>query len=263
MALREGIYVKVITFPRGADGRPLFKDPDECARKDITAWRTCVDTAKSFLDFHFERVFSDQKILTDIFLKKKAIMAFLSVLGLVPDRITKDHWIKILSHHVDTSEPILWEELERITRKQDQRPSEIVAPVEKQEQSRHEEAFLALLLGSPSLFSSLSASLTSDMFTNDSHQKVFHSLSSGAVPAESVPKEIFDRFILFFESEYAILEEQEQRRILQILATHIRELAIKTRMQVLKGRMAQAERSGDHSAVQRYTQEFSSLVSGT
>ncbi len=263
MALREGIYVKVITLPRGVDGKSLFKDPDECARKDVVAWRSAVDNAKSFLDFHFERVFFDYKITTDIFLKKKAFMRFLSVLGLVQDRITQDHWIKILSHHVDTSEPILWEELERLTRKQDQRTTAEVSVPVKQEQDRHEEALISLILGNPSLLSSLGTSLTSDMFITQPHQQLFHALFSGVEPSKSAPKEVFDRFILFFENEYAILEEKEQRHILDMLATNIRQRAIKMRIQILKSHMAQAERLGDQSAVQRYTEEFASLVNGT
>lgn len=261
MALREGITVKVITLPRDSEGKALYKDPDECARKDLDAWRRSVDAAKSFLDFHFERVFSDPQTREDIFLKRKAIAAFFSVLALVPDRISQDHWIKILAHHVNTSEFILWEELGRLTRKQDQAPNERMAPL-KQEQSHREETFFAFLFGKPTLLHSLGVSLTSDMFENQAHQQMFHSLVSGKAPVESATKEAHDRLILFYENEYAHLEESEQLRTICMVGEHIRDRALKKRIQILKDLMQQAEARGDHDAVEQYTREFSSLVSG-
>ncbi len=137
----------------------------------------------------------------------------------------------------------------------------MIAPVQK-EQSRHEEAFLSLILGNPSILSSLGLSLTPDMFTNEMHQRIFHSLCSGTAPSECAPQELFDRLILLFDQEYGTIEEKEQKRIAQIVGVHIRERAVKKRVQELKNLMEQAERVGDHGAVERYTREFSSLVQG-
>ncbi|MBI2483736.1 DNA primase [Candidatus Uhrbacteria bacterium] len=257
VALSEGAHVKVIELPRSQDGRPAYKDPDECIRKDPAAWQRAVQDAKGFLDFHFERVLAPCSRSTDPHEKRKAVLAFFSVLRLVPDRITQDHWIKIVAHTLDLSESVLWEEMggrqERATQRGEEvRPrSRIAAP-------DREEVILSLLISDPTLIDSIRDILDPTMFLQESHRAACATLyEHGNVHDQSFA----DRLTMYAEYAYAALDERERKRTLVLLAAQMRERVMRTRIQELRALMKSAEQSGDSVAVDRYAREFSNLVS--
>ncbi len=259
MALREGIYVKVICLPRGGDGKPLYKDPDECIVKDPAAWQEAVKKAESFLDFHFRRVCTDPKIQTDPFMKKNAIHAFFSILSLVPDRIVQDHWIKILGHHFNISESVLWEDLERGGKQEKKTPVAQAAP-QASEIGRREQALIALLVRHPALVPTVQGRIEESMFSHEEHRKVFQMLSRDSSERSGDIAELVDRFALFADHQYGDLEQKDIERTIDLLIRDIRQKAVHSRMEELKRLIYQAEKMGDQATVDRYAQEFSNLV---
>ncbi len=260
IALREGIHVKVIRLPRGEDDKPLYKDPDECIVKDPAAWQETVSKAESFLDFHFRRVCTDPKIQTDPFMKKNSARAFFSILTLIPDRIVQDHWIKILGHHLNISESVLWEELDKGSGREKKIS---IAPqnTRASDVSRREQALLALLVRHPTLVPTVQGRIQESMFLHEEHRKVFQVLSDMNVSERSGPiTDLLDRFGLFADHAYGDLEPKDQERTIDLLIQDIRQKALHSRMEELKQRIQQAEKTGDQDALNRYVQEFSNLV---
>lgn len=257
IALSEGVQVKVIQLPRSQDGKPLYKDPDECIRKDLAAWQRAVGDAKGFLDFHFERVLTPCTRSSDPYEKRKAVRAFFSVLRLVPDRITHDHWIKIIAHTLDLTEAVLWEEMgarhEQALQHKEGAQQRSSAP-----SSDREEAILSLLITDPSLIDTIRDIIDPAMFAQEEHRAVCTSLYEQGSARDLGS---FDRLSMYAEYAYSALDERERKRTICLLATQMRERVMKLRIQELRTLMERAEQSGDRAAVDRYSQEFSNLVS--
>jgi len=256
IALSEGIQVKVIQLPRDQNGTPLYKDPDECIRKDPQTWQRAVQDAKGFLDFHFERVIVPCSRSADPYEKQKAVRAFFSVLRIVPERITQDHWIKIVAHTLDISESVLWEEIGA-------RQDDIVRRAKEPKQTSNtstpnrEEAILSLLVSDPTLVDSIRHIIDPEMFSHEAHRAVCAALyKEGSVHHLNG----IDRLGMYAEYAYSTLDEQERKRTLALLAAQMRERAMKSRIQELRALMKSAEQAGDKEAVDKYAREFSNLV---
>ncbi len=275
-ALREGLQVKVLRLPRSIDGAPLFKDPDECIRKDVTAWVAAIEGAQPFFayfaDILFPAVFS-----ADPAEKKKAARKFLEVLALLPDPLEHDHWITQCATRLGFSESILWEEFSRIRSKEKPPTPSLVAPPALPVSNKPvavdnygERHLVALLIAYPGVMEGMQG-MPAGIFTKDSLWQLYSTLektyttidmSQGDDVLRVIPMELHDivhLLRLFFSKEYGEIDESEARTTAHALARHLMNTYIRSRRSFLQQKMREAESKGDSAGVVSFTQEFLEL----
>ena len=146
-AMQAEMNIKVILLPSG-------NDPDECIRNSPEEWRNAVKSAKSMMQYYFDKVFSELNLekIEDRRLAAKKLLNIIIQLG---NKIERDFWLKKLSEKIDVAENILRElistkRINAVQNKQDDniRENRII-------QSREEmlsELLLALIMKFPSRF---------------------------------------------------------------------------------------------------------------
>ncbi len=107
-ALGEGMNVRIIQLPLDEHGKSKYKDPDECIRANTNDWAAAVASARSFVQFHFDRTMN-AAVLTDGYTKRKAAQHMLGIIRLLSERVEQDHWIKKLAQELFLSESVFWE----------------------------------------------------------------------------------------------------------------------------------------------------------
>ncbi len=277
LALKEGVDARVIVLPKNADGSALFKDPDECVRKDSRPWANAVDHSVSFVEYCFSQNITDRS-RTDSFEKKQTTHRLLDTISLIPDRIEKDHWVKRLALELGLSETILWEELNAQTKRQ--RTAPITAPTVDQRASDQvfsspsHDVFLALLSRMPELIETIGTFLTPDLFDDPSPRELYRTIQglydSWKEKGEgdflvlleaAIPPHIFEAHSFLIERDFSESDRSKRETILLTLSKSLAVEAVKKKMKALQMRMAEAERMLDTAALAQCGAEFSQLQS--
>lgn len=276
LVLKEGVQAKVICLPKGADGVPLYKDPDECIRKNPSDWFFSVEQARSLIQFHVERILTPE-VRADSFKKKQAVREIFDVIACLPDRIEQDHWIRVLAEELSLSERILWEEFSQKDRIQ-KKPVRTVQTTLKEQQSQNtktdrEDLLLSMLLKHPELCKYVKDVVSSDMFFKEDNGEVYNFLLSmynkgcfesvqggfSAQIEEVASQERLALLLLLVDKEYADAQKEELEKIVRQLGAHVRSSAIRLRREELKQLVEEAEVRGDAETIARYMQEFRTL----
>lgn len=276
LVLTEGVQAKVICLPRKPDGMPLYKDPDECIKKNSDDWFFAVQHAQSFIEFHVER-FLTPEITSDSHKKKQAVREIFDVLSLLPDRIEQDHWIRMLAKELSLSEHILWEEFSQKGRAP-KKPSQITrssdAFLHKQNiKPDWEDLFISILCKYPELCEDVRDIVSEAMFTKKDNSKVYTFLFSmynkGGLESEkgyfsskiegALPEERLALLLLLVDNEYGETPKDELKKIVIQIGMSLRSAAVRTRKEELKRLMSQAEARGDSQAIAQYMQEFRTI----
>ncbi len=273
LVLKEGVQAKVICLPKKSDGTPMYKDPDECIRKNPSDWFSAVQHARSCIEFHVERVLTPE-VQADSYKKKQAVREIFDVIAFLPDRIEQDHWIRVLAKELSLSERILWEEFNQKDRviKKPVRPVQNVSVQSQQRNTKsdREDLLLSILWKYPELCKYVQDTVTSSMFLEKDNNKVYTFLLSmytkGSFESgkdgfssqieEELPKEKLVLLLLLVDNEYGETEKDELKKIVGQLGTHIRLRALQTRREELKRLLDEAEARGDSSAVEGYMESF-------
>lgn len=153
-AMAMEMNIKVITIPEG-------KDPDEIIRRDPAIWEKSVREAKHVMQYYFDKTFSAFDVKESEG-KREVAKRILPVIGRLPDLIERDHWLKKLAQQLDVHEDALRDTLRNALNKdKTKKPFAAAAeekpvPAEEKKLTREEklsEAFLALIIKFPALFS--------------------------------------------------------------------------------------------------------------
>jgi DNA primase len=273
LVLKEGVQAKVICLPRKPDGTPVYKDPDECMKKNPDDWFFAVQHAQSFIEFHVDRALTPH-VKSDSFKKKQAVRELFDVIALLPDRIEQDHWIRTLAKELSLSERILWEEFtgrDRIMKKRVSGPDHPDAHTPpKNAKPDREDLFISILCKYPDLCEDITETVSECMFTKKDNAKVYTFLLS-MYNKESLESEKGDfsskiqrvlsgerlaLLLLLVDNEYGEMGKDNLKKELRQLGVHIRSCWVHARREELKRLVSKAEANGDHEAVQRYMQEF-------
>ena len=249
-----------------------YKDPDEAIKADPVFFKKQLKNDIGIYDYlisEFSKKFDPQSAMG----KKKIADNILPFLSLVENEIVKEHYLKKLSHELDTSLENLKTELEKSAKKET--IGKTILPQKKDRRDRREvleEYLLALLIqieDRASQVKKVSEILVEYKFTIISYQKIFENLKNFSLsekPAEfdwlikSLPKEIipiFDTVFLLplpkFENEKKYLEE-----ILKV-AEEMKVLYIKNRIKDIAATLNKKEKDGKEFYVLQ--KELSTLVS--
>ncbi|MFA6536981.1 MAG: DNA primase [Patescibacteria group bacterium] len=103
LLLAEEINIKVIKIFEG-------KDPDECLKKNVSAWEKSLREAKEVMLFYFENHLTEEN-LRDIVKKKEAIKFILQKIFKIKDKIEQEHWLKKIAAVSGVSMDVLWQAL--------------------------------------------------------------------------------------------------------------------------------------------------------
>lgn len=104
-AMAQEMNIKVVELPEG-------KDPDECIRKNIEAWKKAVTEAKPMMQYYFDKTFTklDTKKVDD---RRQAAKILLPIIARIGNAIEQDFWLKKISEKIDVSEKLLRETLSK------------------------------------------------------------------------------------------------------------------------------------------------------
>lgn len=274
LALGEGVDARVIQIPKGGNGMPIAKDPDECLKKDPDAWKSAVEEAVSFMEYSFSRIITPSA-LTDSFEKKKVSRALLDRIALLPDRIEQDHWIKRLANALNLSESILWEELGKkgMQRQVQETPSESVsfskAPVTSA------DVLVSLLLQRPDVIPAVLQRVELEMIPDGVLRQLYtiirdlYTASQGSVSSQdlfesakkSFPQEHINRYFFIADTHLGALDEVSSPVAADTLAGKVKQEYIKSRMSDLESRMREAEKRNDTVAMEEAIAQFKTLQS--
>ncbi|MDO8572078.1 MAG: DNA primase [bacterium] len=272
LALAEDVNVKIIQLPRDGQGKPLYKDPDECIKADPSVWDTATAHAISFVQFSYDRIITIN-IPKDGFDKKKCVREFLGVLKMLPDRIEQDHWINIVGKDLGLSESVLWEELgkQKVRPLQGQKETQTQTHVLKKPSL--EEVFLALLLKAPHTIPSSTIILGTDFFIEGELATLYKAVVEGYSSHAMRDSDSLENFmnmqglgsratelILLADKEYADTSSEVIDQTVRQLAEKIRDTHKKARLEDVRRKMLEAERAGDSVAIQRYFKEFRQIA---
>ncbi len=141
LAEELGLNVKVITLPE------TYKDPDECARQDFTAWTLAVKKAETVYDYIFSSVLRQNDARTAVGQKKIGDELIPTIAG-ITNEIVRAHYVKKLAVSLGTTEATILKELSRagLRSKLPERGAVTLEPkVPLSRQERLEEMVLSLL----------------------------------------------------------------------------------------------------------------------
>jgi len=259
-ALSEGMNVRIIELPRTEDGVSKYKDPDDCIRASKDDWAQAVKDARSFVQFHFDRTMNTT-VITDGYAKRKAVHHMLGIIRLLAERVEQDHWIKKLAQELFLSESVLWEELtkgaKQATQKISPAPQKVAQP--KEQGQSIQMLFLSFCIRFPSMCQEVMNDIDNEMIDHELDKMVYEQFKNNQEPSGKECEERYNLLSLLAEKEYEFLSEKNALEIGLQLADKIRDEYRKRKIDELQTLMADAERTNNSEAVQRYTQEFSKL----
>ncbi len=85
---------------------PFGKDPDECIKKDPTAWSKAIAEARPFMDYYFDKIFKDHDP-ANVQGKKTAANLFLPLVRRLPNPIEQTHYLQKLAAKINVEERYL------------------------------------------------------------------------------------------------------------------------------------------------------------
>ena len=270
LALKEGMNVRILCLPRDTSGKPLYKDPDECIKKDVAVWKATLENQVPFFDYLIRQTVTTD-VLRDGFAKKQAARTLLDTIQLLPDRIEQDHWIGVCSQELNIPHALLWEELGR----RNVRNSFISPQVQSEKPISIHTRLACLLIKYPMLVQDVRFIVSMDMFSGQEFavfiQDIFNMHKEWQESSEH-KNESFDVYYaskssgdamltlsLLCDKEYGSLDVAAARELANMIGTRIREQHRKAKVEELQRLMAQAERAHDTEAMKRYLDEFHCL----
>ncbi|MDO8505948.1 MAG: DNA primase [bacterium] len=107
IALSQGMRVKVVVLPPDCG-----KDPDDCIRKNLKAWRGAVAGAKEIMEYYIERAGKQFKINT-AHGRSQFTNMLLAEIKKLPDLVEQDFWLKKIAEAAGTEVRLLNEQMKK------------------------------------------------------------------------------------------------------------------------------------------------------
>lgn len=254
LAQRLGIDLSVIKSFDGA------KDPDELIQKDPSLWKKAITKTEPAVDWLLEQ-YEDRLDLSTARGKRTYSDTALKLISGLSDPIVKDHYFKLVSTKLDSSEDALKTKLESNMIEVQQKPKKQVKTTfdpenqEDFEKNSIEDSILALLLFANSLRGS-TKDLKEEHFNGDDRKKLFVYLKNnvGANVSDvdkntSLSDNYTDILYLRAEGRYFGWSEEELSHELEDLAAQLLNEKLEKQKNDLLTKLKDAEIMGDHEQV--------------
>ncbi len=289
IALSEGMRVKVVVLPEGCG-----KDPGDCVRKNLKAWRGAVRGAREIMEYYIEKARARYDVKTSSG-RTQFVNMLLAEIRKLPDLIEQDFWIKRVSEIARVDEKILREQMghtkglkveDRVSSEKD---TSYVLPPTSYVKTRLDllsERLLALMLASPENIRAIIDTIMPEMLSpSDLHALYINLVScytaynqsrpptgatdfrqfwrnwatSASVGIVSEMLSTADILELLGDKEFEGWDATQFGRETGFLISEIRRAYTTKRRDELASAMQQAERAGDAKKVSQLTEEFGEL----
>ncbi len=172
-AMAGEMNIKIVELPEG-------KDPDECIKKNLTAWQKAIAEAKPMMQYYFDKVLAkfDAKKVED---KQKIAKALLGQIVKLGSKVEQDYWLKQLAGKLDVSENILREtiaaHIRKTTKDYGVSGSEIKTPSKRtSREEKISDLLLALLLKFAPLLEYAQNHIDEQMLVGDGNKELYKNL---------------------------------------------------------------------------------------
>lgn len=276
LALAQEMNIKVLTLPK------QYKDPDECLKADIEAFKKSVQQAARIMDYFFSQELKDLT-LSRIEDKKLAAQRLIPELALIADQVELSHYLQQLASLLNVTEEILRQKLEQY-KQRNKRNNKVksfnkaansvtqVAKLEKKDRfAQLSEMILALALKQSADFKYFVDYLSPDYLTVPELALLYKNLITyynqfGQLELTGFLKEypdqqkIIDILSLLAEGKFSQLAEKElQAEIIETINL-LEKKYLQTRIKALEQEMRQAEVLADNAKLQSLSAEFNLLT---
>lgn len=269
LAEEAGLTVRIITLPE------MYKDPDECVRKDLSVWKKAVKEAESVYDFLFSSA-SRKHDLKDPVEKKNLSAKLLSVLSGIGNEIVRSHYIKRLAVLLDVTEETVIKELTRLRRtgglptKKEVVPEGASAAPPRSRQEILEETLLSLLLLAPpeSAQAALNV-LSAEDFSGNSTRPLFSVIKEYLLHRTQpvIIKDFYDKIEgslkpslshLYFliEKDYSGMGEEDFTVLLTQTTSALKKESLRKVLKEISLRIKESEKKGQENSLKKLQEQF-------
>lgn len=274
LALAKGFQVYVLELPLG-------KDPDECIRKDVQAFKDSIASAKTIFDFLIDHSFERHDLSTSLG-KKNAALDVLSLLSFLPSAVERDHYIQQLALHLQVSVSSLTEDLKKMGQKTVRSPQKggpDEAKPEVSQLSDEEKTTLGLValcwskpeflesvnLEEKALFGSVLQNLYKEMkiFYSSCKQEGKREFDKNAF-LQKLSSDLQGKLThleLYADKEFAELSESELKEALKARVHYLKRLFFRRQLQRVQTSLKDAEQSKNRAAIETLLKEFEDISS--
>lgn len=261
-AWKEDLNVKVISLPFG-------KDPDECIKKDVSAWKKAIASAQPILDFYFSRTL-DSRDPANIQQKKEAAKILLPILSMVAEQIEQTHYLQKLAGWLNVDENILRRKL-TVIQKGGKAVNAEIPKVDRYEILS--QRLLGLLQLEPTMIPELAKNLSEDAL-DGAWQSLYKFLqlqysennnidsANWQHIAAKLDQSLADSLAIstMAVSDMSSATSVEKHREIEVVVHELQRIWFTKKLQQLTQELKQAEKAGDKGQVGRLTKLFQELT---
>jgi DNA primase len=264
---KKGLTPTVIEIPSG-------KDPDEALKTEPGLFKKAVKQEKGIYDYLLQKTLSsiDKSSALD---KKQASDTLLPIIADIKNEIIKEHYLRKLSHELETSYESIAKELARLHNRKlaPKSPKPAEKPAKRPKEEVMEEYLLALALqnDSPKQVLDIAIPILEKVLKRDrACQKLIHLMYEylqdttqfdNKIFIQSLPPELIETYdtcllfpLPFFSDQTKILQEAQK------LAQKLKITYIHQQMKELAQEITHKEEEGKEEVVSKLKKEFSELM---
>ncbi|HYE60126.1 MAG TPA: DNA primase [Candidatus Kapabacteria bacterium] len=272
IALEQGMDVRVIRIPEGQG-----KDPDECVKKNKEVWFRAVEEAANIMDWYVAKAFAG-KNMKDPKQKQAVANEILPEILRIPYAVERDHWLRLVSEHMQVDVSVLREDMERLKKQPGQTSLRGGVKEEKKkekERSRMDvmiERLFSLILSTPSVATSLWEKLPHGVLSTSAYGGLYESVKNiyternsidianlrGSPTLHNQGNQI-DILLLQGEKDFSDYTDGQRKKEIEQLSEYIRNEWTKERRKQLEQDIVASEKRGDKDTLQQLLQELQEL----
>lgn len=235
------------------------KDPDELIKKGIGLWKKAVSTARNFVEFYFEKTFSQYNV-NDIEDKRKISKELIPLIARMNDPISRAHFVHKLALGISVAESIVWDIINK-TKLPKLLRSELKVANKKSKLEMLEERLLGLSLNLKDR--SVLAQFRQADFTSDNGALFELLINNPELSSEQLihnhPNSAEKIEMLSFAASVNPTTELKPSDEVLGLAKELAKNLIKARMEVIAQALTQAEKNKDDALIRKLSQEYTEL----
>ncbi len=274
-ALSIGMNVKIIQMPEEINGQTI-KDPDDLLNQGVEHWQKAIDSAISFLDYHFNKQFKTFD-KNDPLQKKEIAAKLLKQIAKLNDSVEQEHWLKLLAQKLDVSESVLRENIDQYLERKNTQNNDIKFEDTKLKNREHllAEQLLALIfkfpenleylinhldleaINEPSLYNIYKQLILYynkvNNFDYSEFEKILNNLDSNLVNNSSA-------LLLLADKDFSDFKQADVKKEIINILKQIKKNYISKKIKQVEGLLKQAENNNDKVQIDELTKDFSILT---
>jgi DNA primase len=264
LCLKAGLNTNIISLQ-------FSKDPDECIKRSVNKWEEAIEKSVPAIDFYLDYYFNVKGL--SIYEKKKNINEMLQIIKFCVNSIERDYYLEKLSQYIGVKKHLIMEEYNRSVKVQ--RLSEKDVPLKNEFNNFNDysnriiDSFLGILFLNHKLFVHVSSEYDEIVLHYLSEEKKiiystfkkcyndnsFESVDDlfDYIENENVLKEA-RRIYILIKDEYQYFEYEALKKEFLYLASKIKEIYLKTRLNQLSLKIKEAEVKKDYQQIEKLTE---------